>query len=59
MLALAALAFGLSRIGGGIIWELPSTENPGSIVGFLFSLTILLGWLPLLAVGVYRLLRKQ
>jgi hypothetical protein len=59
MLALAALAFGLSRIGDGIGWELPSSANPGSIVSFLLSLTILLGWLPLLAVGIYRLLRKR
>jgi hypothetical protein len=59
MLMLTALFFGLSRMGCGVGYVLPLTVNASAVAGFVVSFAIILGWVPTLAVGIYRVLRGQ
>jgi hypothetical protein len=58
-LALASLVYWVdhSRYGLGI--DLPFPVTVRSVGSFLLSLTVIAGWLPTLAVGIYRIARNR
>ena len=53
------VVFCIERLGYGIGIDLPFPANIQNIAHFLVAVTVLLGWLPALAVGIFRVLSKQ
>ena len=54
VLGLVSIALYVDRVGYGITFALPFPVNAQNIARFLVAATVLLGWLPTLAVGIFR-----
>jgi len=59
LLALVSIVFYVDHAGYGIGFDLPFPANAQNIARLLFAMTVLLGWLPTLAVGIFRVVSKQ
>ena len=59
LLALVLLVFVTEHQGYGIGLGLPFPPNANNVIGFVLTMLLILGWLPTLAVGIYRIARKH
>lgn len=58
VLGLVSVVLYVDRAGYGIGFALPFPVNAQNITGFLVTMTVLLGWLPMLAVGIFRVVSQ-
>ena len=58
-LALATSVYLVEHSGYGIGFDLPFPATASRVGSFLLFLTVILGWLPTVAVGIYRIARNS
>ena len=59
LLTLVLMVFVTEHEGYGIGFDLPFPPNAKNVISFVLAMLLLFGWIPTMAVGIYRIARKH